>query len=220
MIRIGDITDRLSKNPGADIDIVERAYIYSAKVHEGQTRVSGEPYLSHCLEVASILAEMNLDPVSVAAGLLHDVFEKTQTPPESLRELFGPEVFRIVSGVSRISVLPLGGSTRARQAENIRKMILAMADDLRVILVKLADRLHNMRTLGYYEEEMRSRIAGETIDIYSPIASRLGIYWIKNELDVTAFKYIYPQAYADIESRVNKDLSERQKYGDQGKIYV
>lgn len=213
MIRIGDITDRLlDNNPDADLDIVERAYVYSAKVHEGQTRVSGEPYLSHSLAVALILAEMNLDPVSVAAGLLHDVLEKTQTSPESLREMFGDEIFRIVSGVTRISVLPLGGSLRARQAENIRKMILAMADDLRVILVKLADRLHNMRSLSYYGEDMRAGISSETLDIYSPIASRLGIYWIKNEFDVTAFKYIHPEAYADIENRINKTLAEREKY--------
>jgi GTP diphosphokinase / guanosine-3',5'-bis(diphosphate) 3'-diphosphatase len=213
MIRIGDITDRLlGNNPDADLDIVERAYIYSAKVHEGQTRVTGEPYLSHSLAVALILAEMNLDPVSVAAGLLHEVLEKTQTSPESLREMFGVEILRIVSGVTRISVLSLGGSLRARQAENIRKMILAMADDLRVILVKLADRLHIMRSLSYYGEEMRGSISAETLDIYSPIASRLGIYWIKNELDVSAFKYVHPDAYADIENRINKTLSEREKY--------
>jgi GTP diphosphokinase / guanosine-3',5'-bis(diphosphate) 3'-diphosphatase len=212
MIRIEDITDKLGKHPGVDLDIVERAYIYSAKVHAGQTRVSGEPYLSHCIEVALILAEMNLDPVSVAAGLLHDVLEKTQTSPELLREMFGPEVCRIVCGVSRLSVLPLESSLRARQAESLRKMILAMANDLRVILVKLAERLHNMRALDYYGKEIQKRIAEETLDIYSPIASRLGIYWIKNELDVTAFKYTNPQAYTDIENRVNKDLAERQKY--------
>lgn len=213
MIRIGDITDRLLRsNPDVDLDVVERAYVYSAKVHEGQTRVSGEPYLSHSLAVALILAEMNLDPYSVAAGLLHEVLEKTQTSPETLKGMFGEEIFRIVSGVTRISSLPVGGSLRMRQAENIRKMILAMADDLRVILVKLADRLHNMRTLSYYGEEMRTRISGETKDIYSPIASRLGIYWIKNELDVAAFKYLEPDAYADIETRINKTAAEREKY--------
>ncbi|MDX9785508.1 MAG: bifunctional (p)ppGpp synthetase/guanosine-3',5'-bis(diphosphate) 3'-pyrophosphohydrolase [Desulfobacterales bacterium] len=213
MVRIGEITDRLLENfPETDIALVERAYIFAAKVHEGETRVSGEPYLSHCLEIARILAEMNLDAISVAAGLLHDVLEKTRTTPETLREMFGPEMLRIVSGVTRISGLPLGDSLRARQAENIRKMVLAMADDLRVILVKLADRLHNMRSLPYYDEPIRIRMASETRDIYSPIAARLGIYWIKNELDVTAFKYLHPDVYADIESRINKDLSEREKY--------
>lgn len=213
MIRIGDITDRLLKNnPEADVTLVERAYIFAAKVHEGEIRVSGEPYLSHCLEIAWILAEMNLDSVSVAAGLLHDVLEKTRTTPELLKDMFGPEILRIVSGVTRISGLPLGDSLRARQAGNIRKMILAMADDIRVILVKLADRLHNMRSLHYYDEKRRISISAETRDIYSPIAARLGIYWIKNELDVTSFKYLQPDEYADIENRINKDLSEREKY--------
>lgn len=213
MIRIGDITDKLlENNPDADLEIVERAYIYSAKVHEGQTRLSGEPYLAHCLEVAMILTEMNLDSVSVAAGLLHDVLEATNVSVDSVREVFGEEIFRIVSGVSRISVLPLGGTKRAQQAESIRKMILAMADDIRVILVKLADRLHSMRTLAYQNEKMRTRISKETLDIYSPIAARLGIYWIKNELDLAAFKYSYADAHAEIETRIRKDQAERDKY--------
>jgi GTP diphosphokinase / guanosine-3',5'-bis(diphosphate) 3'-diphosphatase len=155
MIRINDVLDRVADySPDTDLDIIDRAYIFSARVHEGQMRLSGEPYLSHPLEVAGILADMNLDPVSIAAGLLHDVVEDTHATPEEIESMFGPEVRRIVSGVTKISALPLA-SSQARQAESIRKMILAMADDIRVILIKLADRLHNMRTLGFHHSEKK-----------------------------------------------------------------
>ncbi|MGD8658174.1 MAG: HD domain-containing protein, partial [Desulfobacterales bacterium] len=153
MIRINDIVEKVSDYvPDADSDIIERAYIYSARVHEGQVRLSGEPYLSHPLEVAGILADMKLDPESVAAGILHDVIEDTPATPEEIKEIFGPEVMHIVLGVSKLSSLSFG-SSQARQAESIRKMFLAMADDIRVILIKLADRLHNMRTLQYHSPE-------------------------------------------------------------------
>ncbi len=212
MIRINDILDKISTyNPEADLGIVERSYVYSARVHAGQVRLSGEPYLMHPLEVANILADMKLDTVSVAAGLLHDVLEDTPTAPKELGDLFGEEVMAIVSGVTKLGAMPTS-SSQERQAENIRKMLLAMADDIRVILIKLADRLHNMRTLRFHQPEKRRAIAGETADIYAPIAARLGIYWIKNELEENAFRYLNPEEYARIEQLVAKSRDERERY--------
>ncbi|MGD8522114.1 MAG: bifunctional (p)ppGpp synthetase/guanosine-3',5'-bis(diphosphate) 3'-pyrophosphohydrolase [Desulfobacterales bacterium] len=220
MIRINDIIDKVSDyDPDANLDIIDRAYIYSARVHDGQTRLSGEPYLSHPLEVAGILAEMKLDPVSVVSGILHDVIEDTYATPEEIKKLFGPEVLHIVSGVTKLSSLPLGGS-RAHQAESLRQMILAMADDIRVILIKLADRLHNMRTLQYHTPDKRKEIAQETLDIYAPIAARLGIYWMKYELEETSFKYTQPDEYARIENLVSKSRVERKKYIETVKGYI
>jgi GTP pyrophosphokinase len=214
MIRINNILDKLAEgSPGADVDVVERAYVYSAQVHAGQVRLSGEPYLMHPLEVANILADMRLDPVSVAAGLLHDVLEDTRAQPEDLEAFFGSDVLRIVSGVTKLSLMPTS-SSQERQAENIRKMFLAMADDIRVILIKLADRLHNMRTLRFHSPEKRKAIARETLDIYAPLAARLGIYWIKNELEENSFKYLNPEEYARIELLVAKSKSEREQYID------
>jgi guanosine-3',5'-bis(diphosphate) 3'-pyrophosphohydrolase len=220
LIRINDIVDKVSDYvPDADLDIIERAYIYSARVHEGQVRLSGEPYLSHPLEVAGILADMKLDPESVAAGLLHDVIEDTPATPEEIKELFGPEVLHIVSGVSKLSSLSFGTS-QARQAENIRKMFLAMADDIRVILIKLADRLHNMRTLQFHSADKRKKIAQETIDIYAPIAARLGIYWIKNELEESSFKFIQADEFARIEKLLSNSRTDREKYIEQVKGHI
>jgi len=213
MIRINDIIDKVTEYyPDADLDIIDRAYIFSAKVHDGQVRLSGEPYLYHPLAVAGILADMKLDVVSVAAGLLHDVIEDTHATLEEINEMFGKETTHIVSGVTKLSVLPFDSSSQARQAESIRKMILAMADDIRVILIKLADRLHNMRTLRFHSEAKRKKIAKETLDIYAPIAGRLGIYWIKKELEDTSFMYLQPEEYSKIESLVNKDREEGEKY--------
>ncbi len=213
MIRINDIIDKVaSYYPETDLGIIDQAYVYSAQVHAGQVRLSGEPYLSHPLEVANILADMKLDTISIAAGLLHDVIEDTHATEEDIEKLFGPQVLRIVMGVTKISTLPFFG-TRARQAENIRKMLLAMADDIRVILIKLADRLHNMRTLKYHKKESKKReISQETLDIYAPLAARLGIYWIKNELQSKAFFYSQPEVYKEIETRVNKERVEREEY--------
>ncbi len=212
MIRINDILEKVSElQPDADLDLIERAYVYSARAHAGQVRLSGEPYLSHPLEVAYILADMRLDPASVAAGLLHDVLEDTQARPEEIEELFGPVVKNIVSGVTKLSEVTFS-SSQARQAESIRKMLLAMADDLRVILIKLADRLHNMRTLAFHRPEKRRAIARETLDIYAPIAARLGIYWIKNELEESSFKYAQPEDYERISALVSKSRAEREKY--------
>jgi len=220
LIRINDILDKITEyHPEPDLDVIERAYVYSARVHEGQVRLSGEPYLSHPLEVAGILTDMKLDVVSVAAGLLHDVLEDTNAGPEDIENLFGPEVLLIVSGVTKLSSLSFH-SSKARQAESLRKMFLAMADDIRVILIKLADRLHNMRTLQFHKEDKRKKIAGETLDIYAPIAARLGIYWIKNELEETSFKYFQPDEYNQIQTLVAKSKTEREKYMETVKNYI
>ena len=220
MIRINDVIDKISEYyPQADFDIIDRAYIYSARVHDGQVRLSGEPYLSHPLEVAGILADMKLDVISVASGLLHDVIEDTHAVPEEIEKLFGPEILHIVSGVTKLSSLPFH-SSRARQAESLRKMFLAMADDIRVILIKLADRLHNMRTLEYHKPNKRIKIARETLDIYAPISARLGIYWIKNELEESSFKYLQTEEHNRIQSLTAKSSAEREKYMETVKDYI
>lgn len=221
MIRINDILDRVAQyHPEADLDIIDRAYIYSARVHAGQVRLSGEPYLSHPLEVAGILSEMKLDSVSVAAGLLHDVVEDTFSNIEEITEIFGKEVAHIVSGVTKLSSLTFK-SSQERQAESIRKMILAMADDIRVIMIKLADRLHNMRTLHFHKTEQKKiGISQETIDIYAPIASRLGIYWIKQELENISFKYINHEEYDKIKNLVSKGEKEREEYINTVQSYI
>src|SRR5687768_15961196 len=195
MIRFEDLVEKVrANNPDADVEMLRRAYVFSAFEHKGQVRHSGEPYLVHPLEVADLLADMKLDVVAVAAGLLHDVVEDTLTTPERIAELFGSEIAHVVEGVTKIGAIPFS-SSEERQAENFRKMLLAMVDDIRVILVKLADRLHNMRTLHHLPEERRVKIAQETRDIYAPIANRLGMSKIKNELEELAFKYLEPKAY-------------------------
>jgi len=220
LIRVNDIIDKISEyHPEADLDMIERAYIYSARVHDGQVRLSGEPYLSHPLEVAGILTDMKLDVVSVASGFLHDVIEDTNAVPEDIEKLFGPEVLNIVSGVTKLSSLSFH-SSRARQAESLRKMFLAMADDIRVILIKLADRLHNMRTLQFHKANKRKAIAKETLDIYAPIAARLGIYWIKNELEETSFKYLQSEEYERIQTFVAKSRTDRDKYMQTVKTFI
>lgn len=213
MTRITDILDKIYEyNPEVDSDIIDRAYIYSARVHEGQTRLSGESYLSHPLEVASILADMRMDAESIAAALLHDVIEDTSATKEDIEKMFGPGVVHIVSGVTKLSALPF--STKiAQQAESLRKMILAMADDIRVVLIKLADRVHNMRTLKYHlKPEKQKAIAQETLDIYAPIAARLGIFWMKHELEEIAFSYTMPEEYQQIDALVNKAKGEKENY--------
>ena len=181
-------------NPDSDTDLLHRAFEFSALEHAGQRRRSGEEYITHPVEVASLVAEMKLDDVAIAAGLLHDVVEDTLTTIDSVRELFGPEIAHVVEGVTKISTIPFS-SNEERQAENFRKMLLAMVDDVRVILVKLADRLHNMRTLDHLDESQRLKIAQETLDIYAPIANRLGMSKIKNELEELAFKHLERETY-------------------------
>ena len=202
MIRFEDLVEKVrSTNADADIELLRRAYVFSAYEHKGQVRHSGEPYLVHPLEVADLLADMKLDVVAVAAGLLHDIVEDTQTPIERIKELFGADVAHVVEGVTKLGAIPFS-SSEERQAENFRKMLLAMVDDIRVILVKLADRLHNMRTLHHLPEERRIKIAQETRDIYAPIANRLGMSKVKNELEELAFKYLEPKPYEALRQEV------------------
>ena len=205
MVRLNDITSRLlSYHPNADVSLVEKAYVYSAKVHQGQVRLSGEPYLSHPLEVAYILTRMKMDVVSVATGLLHDTIEDTSAELSQIERLFGKETANIVDGVTKIGRMQFS-STEEAQAENMRKMILAMATDIRVIIVKLADRLHNMRTLGFQSHEKQQAIARETLDIYAPLAGRVGIYWLRSDLEDLCLYYLEPEIY----ERINTDLAER-----------
>src|SRR6478752_2020352 len=203
MIRFEDLVEKVRGiNPDADIDLLRRAYVFSAYEHKGQVRHSGEPYLVHPLEVADLLADMKLDVVAIAAGLLHDIVEDTQTSIERIKELFGADVAHVVEGVTKLGAIQFS-SSEERQAENFRKMLLAMVDDIRVILVKLADRLHNMRTLHHLPEERRLKIAQETRDIYGPIANRLGMSKIKNEREELAFKHLEPKAYESLRTRVD-----------------
>ena len=199
MTQFEDVYETVRSNhPGSpDLELLRKAYVFSAVEHKGQTRASGEPYLTHPLEVAAILADMRSDPSCVAVGLLHDVLEDTLTEPDRLKENFGPQIFHLVEGVTKISQIPFS-STEERQAENFRKLLLAMVDDVRVILVKLADRLHNMRTLQYLPEDRRQRVARETMDIYAPLAGRLGMSLVKNELEELSFQYLEQDAYQEL----------------------
>ena len=202
MIRFEDLIEKVRvSNPEADIELLRRAYVFSAFEHKGQVRHSGEPYLVHPLEVADLLADMKLDVVAIAAGLLHDIVEDTHTPIDRIKELFGPDIAHVVEGVTKLGAIQFS-SSEERQAENFRKMLLAMVDDIRVILVKLADRLHNMRTLHHLPEERRVKIAQETRDIYAPIANRLGMSKVKNELEELAFRYLEPKPYESLRARV------------------
>ena len=187
--------------PGDDLKLIERAYEYSQKHHSGQTRASGEPFLAHPLEVALVLAEMKLDATAIAAGLLHDAIEDTEATQEDLVKEFGETVTHIVEGVTKIDKIEFA-SKEERQAENVRKMVLAMVDDIRVVLIKLADRLHNMRTLEHLPEERRQQIARETLDIYAPIAHRLGMGKVRGELEDLAFKFVDPIAYDQVRAAV------------------
>src|SRR5580693_6749069 len=203
MIRFEDLLGKVrAYSPDADVELLRRAYVFSAFEHRGQVRHSGEPYLIHPLAVADFLADMKLDTVAIAAGLLHDVVEDTLTTIDRIQELFGPEVAHVVEGVTKISAIPFS-SSEERQAENFRKMLLAMVDDIRVILVKLADRLHNMRTLHHLSEERRIKIAQETRDIYTPIANRLRMSKVKNELEELSFRYLEPQTYEALRAKVD-----------------
>src|SRR5579885_724016 len=203
MIRFEDLLEKVrAYSPDADVELLRRAYVFSAFEHRGQVRHSGEPYLIHPLAVADFLADMKLDVVAVAAGLLHDVVEDTLTTPERIAELFGPEVSHVVEGVTKIGAIPFS-SSEERQAENFRKMLLAMVDDIRVIIVKLGDRLHNMRTLNHMPDDKRVKIAQETRDIYAPIANRLGMSKVKNELEELSFRYLEPQGYESLRAKVD-----------------
>ncbi|MBQ1420874.1 MAG: bifunctional (p)ppGpp synthetase/guanosine-3',5'-bis(diphosphate) 3'-pyrophosphohydrolase [Desulfovibrio sp.] len=199
MIRIQEILDLASaKNKDVNLELIQKAYVYAAAAHAGQTRLSGEPYLSHPLAVAHTLAELGFDEPTIAAGLLHDTVEDTGTTIDDIADNFGDEVADIVDGVTKISKIVFDNKEEA-QAENIRKMILGMTNDLRVIMVKLADRLHNMSTLDFQKAYKQKRIAQETMDIYAPLANRLGLYVIMRKLEDLSFKYLRPDVYNQIE---------------------
>ncbi len=212
MIRLNDILEKISRYlPGTDLSLIEKAYVFSAKVHQGQVRLSGEPYLIHPLEVAAILADMKMDITTVAAGLLHDTVEDTYASLAEIREICGPEIAGLVDGLTKISKITLS-THEEQQAENFRKMLLAMAKDIRIVIIKLADRLHNMRTLEYLPPESQIKIAQETLDIYAPLANRLGIDRIKTELEDLSFRYLHPQEHEDLSRRVAWKKEERERY--------
>src|SRR5580692_908393 len=200
--RLEELLAKLRKNrPSEDPWLVRRAYEIAAERHRAQVRKSGEPYLMHLLEVAHILADMRLDATTLTAALLHDVIEDTEFPVSRIEERFGAEVAHLVEGVTKISRLNMM-APEARQAENVRKMVLAMVHDVRVVLVKLADRLHNMRTLEYLESAKQQRISRETLDIYAPIAHRLGMGLIRNELEDLSFRYLEPESFLSLQKEV------------------
>jgi guanosine-3',5'-bis(diphosphate) 3'-pyrophosphohydrolase len=210
LTKFRDLMKRMQENrPQDDLTIVKKAYDYSLKHHEGQTRASGEPYLVHPLEVALVLAEMKMDPIAVAAGLLHDSVEDTSVTVVDIRKDFGEQVAHIVEGVTKISKIDFA-TREEQQAENLRKMMLAMVDDIRVVLIKLADRLHNMRTLEHLDPERRHKIAEETLEIYAPIAHRLGMGKIRGELEDLGFRFLDPVGYEQVERSVNA----RRKQGE------
>ena len=212
MARIADIVETVEQNfADVDVDVLNKAYVYSAQVHQGQERLSGEPYLTHPLAVAELLADMRLDPVTVAAGLLHDTVEDTFSTLEEIEEQFGGEIAEIVGGLTKLAKVEFQ-SREEHQAENFRKMLLAMSKDIRVILIKLADRLHNMRTLEYMAEDARRRISRETLDIYAPLAHRLGIYWMKEELEQRAFREMYPELASTVEEQIRLTEEQRDRY--------
>ncbi len=211
-VRINDILDKLiTIYPPEQIAIVNKAYIYSAKVHKGQVRLNGEPYLVHPIAVAKILTDMNMDIPTIVTGLLHDVVEDTHATLEEIEKLFGKDVATLVDGVTKISRLNFK-SAQHKIAENFRKLIIASTNDIRVIIIKLADRLHNMRTLQFMPPQKQIRIAQETLDIYAPLANRLGISWIKSELEDLSLKYLKPSAYESIKKRIEEIQKEKDKY--------
>jgi GTP pyrophosphokinase len=211
IIRLNDIVEEVQKHhPEVNTALIEKAYVFSARVHEGQTRLSGGPYLSHPLEVAYLLSQMGLGPVTVACGLLHDTVEDTDTTLDDLDEYFGEEVADVVNGITKIGQLVFGDRI-TQQAEYIRKMILSMSHDIRVLLVKLADRVHNMRTLGFQPHDKQEMIAKETLDLYAPLAGRMGIFWLKSTLEDLCLYYLEPEIYEKIKS----DLAERKGVREQ-----
>src|SRR5438270_3654333 len=211
LTKFRELMKRMQENRSHDdLSIVKKAYDFSLKHHEGQSRASGEPYLVHPLEVALVLAEMKMDPVAIAAGLLHDSVEDTSVTIVDIRKEFGEQVAHIVEGVTKISKIEFA-TREEQQAENLRKMMLAMVDDIRVVLIKLADRLHNMRTLEHLPPDRQQKIARETLDIYGPIAHRLGMGKIRGELEDLGFRYLDPIGY----QQVHDAVEARRKKGEQ-----
>jgi guanosine-3',5'-bis(diphosphate) 3'-pyrophosphohydrolase len=220
MIRINDILDKVqSYLQPADLGMIEKAYIFSASVHQGQIRLSGEPYLTHPMEVCGILADMKLDAATLVTGLLHDTVEDTLTTLEQVEEEFGKQVAFLVDGLTKISKITLGNQEE-RQAENFRKMILAMSSDIRILLIRLADRIHNMRTLEYQSADRQLYIAKETLELYAPLANRLGINWMKMELEDLSFRYLDFDAYNDLAKRVVKKKAKRDQYTEEVRAII
>jgi GTP pyrophosphokinase len=212
MLKLADLVERIQGyHPAADVEIVSRAYDYSVRAHEGQKRKSGDPYFIHPAAVAGIITELRLDTASICAGLLHDVVEDTLATLDDVEREFGAEVAFLVDGVTKLSKINFA-SKEDRQAENFRKMVVAMARDIRVLLVKLCDRLDNMRTLDCMSAEAQERIARETMDIYAPLANRLGIARFKAEMEDLSFKYLDPQAYQALSGKISKSKKERDRY--------
>ena len=202
MMRQYDLVDRVRKyNPKVNEELLNRAYVYAMRAHGEQTRASGDPYFSHPLEVAAILTDLKLDDATIAAALLHDTIEDTETTRAEIERLFGKDIAKLVEGLTKLKKLDLV-TREAKQAENLRKLLLAIADDVRVLLVKLADRLHNMRTLGHMPPESRRRIAEETIDIYAPLAARMGMYEMREELEDLSFRELNPEAWEVVNERL------------------
>ncbi|HXP71680.1 MAG TPA: RelA/SpoT family protein, partial [Candidatus Dormibacteraeota bacterium] len=202
-LRFVELMDKVRRNrPGDDLELLRRAFDFAAEQHKTQTRLSGEPFLSHPVEVAHLLADMRLDVTALCAALLHDVVEDTKIPLSQIDEIFGADVARLVEGATKISRLDLL-APEARQAENVRKMLLAMVNDVRVVMIKLADRLHNMRTLQFLDSEKQQRISRETLDIYAPVANRLGMGLIRGELEDLAFRYLEPESFLDIQKKIS-----------------
>jgi len=211
MVRLTDILDKVkSYHPGADTDLINKAYVYSARMHEGQMRKSGDPYFVHPVCVADIIAEMRLDPASVCAALLHDV-EDTDATETDITQLFGEEVSFLVEGVTKLGRINFT-CKEDQQAESFRKMLVAMARDIRVLLVKLADRLDNMRTLDHMKRDSQERIATETLEIYAPLAGRLGIHWLKAELEDLSFRYLHPEASTELSRQLKKRGKDSERY--------
>jgi GTP pyrophosphokinase len=214
-LRLNDIIEQVTAyHPDADVDLIKKAYVYSAKVHAGQVRKTGEPYLIHPLAVAHILAQLKLDEASVCTGLLHDTVEDTLATLDEIDELFGGDIAHLVDGVTKLSQITFQTSEE-KLAENFRKMLVAMAKDIRVLLVKLADRLHNMRTLDAMKPHKQELIARETMDIYAPLANRLGIQWLKIELEDLSFRYLKRREYAELADKLGKTKKERQRFIDE-----
>ncbi|HEV8342741.1 MAG TPA: bifunctional (p)ppGpp synthetase/guanosine-3',5'-bis(diphosphate) 3'-pyrophosphohydrolase [Candidatus Binatia bacterium] len=211
-LRINDLIEKVQVyHPAAEIDVIRKAYEFSSRVHKGQKRLSGEPFLIHPMAVAGIIADLKLDVPSIVGGLLHDTVEDTLTTLDEVKSIFGPEISALVDGVTKLSRINFT-SHEEKQAENFRKMILAMAKDVRVILIKLADRTHNMRTLNHLPVEKQILTAQETLDIYAPLANRLGIAWVKCELEDLALKYLHPEIYYQLKRNVAKRKVDREKY--------
>ncbi len=214
-LRLKDLLAKVELyHPAADLELIKKTYDFAAKAHDGQLRRSGDPYVVHPLGVASTIAELKLDVPSICAGLLHDCVEDTSATTEEITKLFGAEISFLVEGVTKLGKIPWN-TKEERQAENFRKMLLAMARDIRVILIKLADRVDNMRTLDAMPPEKQERIARETMEIYAPLANRLGIQWIKVELEDLSFKYLYAKEFEELTGKVQNYHRERQKYIDE-----